>query len=92
MIAAELLALVGLLMGGGIGVTAILAWANGSSHRQRAEQAKADERARTLELALKSRDHRQLDDWLLVHGDEVSKDLRKHIELRRDELYIDSNP
>ena len=45
-----------------------------------------------LRKALQSHDYRQLDDWLVLYGDKISSDLKKHVDIRRDELYIEKNP
>lgn len=92
MIFAEFLALIGILGAGGLGITAIVQWAKRSS-AEAEEQHKRDERMHDdLRAALKARDYRLLDDWLVLYGERISGDLKKHVELRRDELYIEKNP
>lgn len=42
-----------------------------------------------LREALRARDYRQLDDWLVLYSDNVSDKVRGHVEQRRAELYIE---
>lgn len=96
MIFAELLVLLSILGASGVGLSAIVTWNQQRSQqlrsKQRFDEERIETRTKALEEALKTRDHSKLDDWLILHGDEVSADLRRHIEARRDELFIAANP
>ena len=81
MVVAEFLALLGLLGAGGLGISAVIAWvkrmnANADKEIEHAEQMHDD-----LRRALQSHDHRQIDDWLVLYGDNVSSDLKKHVDI-----------
>lgn len=58
----------------------------GLSYAEQRDQRDAD-----LRSALASRDYKRLDDWLVLHSDHASEKLKKHVALRRDELYIESS-
>jgi len=42
--------------------------------------------------ALRSRDHRQIDDWLTVYAGKIDRDVYTHVKTRRDELWLEANP
>jgi hypothetical protein len=44
-----------------------------------------------LHSALRSRDYRQLDDFMVMWADRVPEEIKKHIQQRRDELYIEAD-
>lgn len=54
----------------------------------RSEKMQAQMQA-DLRTALQSRDHRKLDDWLVIYADYVTPETRKHVMQRRDELYVE---
>ena len=91
MIFAEFLALFACVGGIGLGVVALDNWrrkaiSNGAAAERVQKQMNDD-----LREALRSRDHRCLEDWLVIYADLVSAETRKHVLARRDELYIDGN-
>lgn len=92
MIVAEFLALLGLLGAGALGASAVVAWVKRMNADADKEIEHAERMHDDLRKALQSHDYRQLDDWLVLYGDKVSPDLKKHVDNRRDELYIEKNP
>lgn len=91
MIAAEVLALVALLFGGAVAVKVIWSWLTVASHRDQERARRKDRMRDELILTLKSRDYRQLDDFIVVWADEVDTNTLKHIKAIRDGLFVDSN-
>jgi|HubBroStandDraft_2_1064218.scaffolds.fasta_scaffold1218570_1 hypothetical protein len=91
MAAAEILALVALLFGGGMGVRALVSWLHRADAHD-VERLRRDHQMRTdLRDALRSGDHRRLDDFLVMWGSEIDAPTLKHLEQRRDELYIEAD-
>jgi hypothetical protein len=88
-ILAEIIALLG---ASGVGISAIVAWARKADREGKERKRFRDQMHRDLRDALASRDYRKLDDWLVIYVDELTPEVRKHVELRRDELYIEKNP
>lgn len=80
MIFAEFLALLALAGGG---VFAVVAWSKSNRETKRAMFE--------LESALRTRDHRRLDDWMVLNLDKVPAAVRKQVLIRRDEMYIEAN-
>ena len=92
MLFAEFLALLAILGGGGLGITALVSWGRAAEVKRKATEKKSEEMHKDLRAALKARDYKLLEDWLVLYGDYISTDLRKHVELRKDELFIEKNP
>lgn len=91
MIFAELLALVALLSGIGISGKLVWEWIRSSDEKGRAERLRDVAMQDDLRTALLSRDYRRLDDFLVMWADRVPKEIKKHVEQRRDELYIEND-
>jgi hypothetical protein len=43
-----------------------------------------------LRKALQSHDYKQLDDFLVLWGDDIESSTKAHVQARRDELYIEA--
>lgn len=89
MLAIELLALVLLLGVLAIGIK--LAWAavRGAGERAQERRRRQRDMESDLRAALAARDHRCLDDFIVVWGSTVDKQTLDHVKGRRDELYVD---
>lgn len=84
MIFAEVLAL--LALAGGSAFTIIGLARHSTNSRMRERQMQDDLRA-----ALQSKDYRRLEDWLILYADTASSEMKKHVQQRRDELYVEAN-
>ena len=91
MIAAEFIALVALLFGGGIGLSAVVSWIRRADANAHEDQRQVAQMREDLRSALRSRDYRRLDDFMVMWSDRIDPAARKHLELRRDELYIEAD-
>ena len=91
MLAAEFIALVALL--GGLVILIRVVWAA----LQRSAEHAEDKRRRRWEMqqdlkeALRSQDHKRLDDFMVVWGSEVDVVTARHVEARRAELYVEDD-
>lgn len=92
MIFGEIVALLAVLGASGFGISALVAYAKKADADQARKQARADKRQQELRDALKSRDYRKLDDYMLLYAGELDEGVQKQIQIRRDELYVESNP
>lgn len=92
MLLAEFLCLIGALGATGVGLSSVIAWTRQHKKLQVEVEERDKARRQALAEALRSKDYARLDDWLILHGHEVAPDLRKHIETRRDDLYLEANP
>lgn len=92
MIFGEIVALLAVLGVSGFGISAIFAYVKKADADQVRNQARADRRQQELRDALKSRDYRKLDDYMLLYSAELDESVRKQIQLRRDELFVEANP
>ena len=93
MIFGEIVALLAVLGASGFGISAIVAYAKKADAERAKQLAHDDKRNVDLRIALKSRDYRQLDDWLIIYRSEITNEtLLKQIQIRRDELYVEANP
>lgn len=92
MIFGEIVALLAVLGASGFGISALVAYAKKADADQARAQARADKRQQDLRDALRSRDYRKLDDFLLLYANELSNVEKKQILIRRDELYVEANP
>ncbi len=90
MIFAEGLALVGVIVAGILGYNGIDAWFRNAKSKTLDDTKRLQRMQEDLREALKSRDHRRLEDWLIIYADHVTPETRKHVQARHDELYIDS--
>lgn len=84
MIAGELLILLGIIAGSGIGIKALYGILSRS--RESSSSMRKD-----LGDALASRDFKKLDDFLILWGDKLDGEHRKLIQIRRDSLYVDED-
>ncbi len=91
MIVAELLALLGILGAAGLGITSIVSWSRRSATEQQDRQRRSKQMNSDLRSALESRDHRRLDDWMIIYDDLAHPDVKEHVKIRRDELFVDSH-
>lgn len=91
MLVAEFLVLLAILGGAGIGVTAAAGALKGAREKRVAHEKEMDQMHADLRTALRSRDHRQLDDFLVMWEDRLDPPVAAHIKTRRDELYIDND-
>ncbi len=91
MILAEIIALLALLGASGIGVTAVISWARRSDADSKDRKRFKAQMQQDLRDALSSRDYKRLDDWMLIYADEMSPAMRKQLEQRRDELFIEAD-
>lgn len=80
----DILGVLGVLGFGGLGLHGVLR--SMAARRAWHEQMRAD-----LREALKARDHRRLDDFLVVWGDRMSSKLETYVQQRRDQLFIEAN-
>ena len=92
MLLVELMALLAVLTG-----SAIVVHFGSSVLRDRLESAKisAKESAMMhdeLKAALASRDHRRLDDFIVLWGHKLDHATLKQINIARDERFVESNP
>lgn len=92
MIFAEIVTLLAVLGASGFGISALVAYAKKADAEQARKQARSDKRQQELRDALKSRDYRKLDDFMLLYASELSDGEKKQILIRRDELYVETNP
>lgn len=92
MIFGEIVALLAVLGASGFGISALVAYAKKADAEQARKQARSDKRQQELRDALKSRDYRKLDDFMLLYASELSDGEKKQILIRRDELYVETNP
>jgi hypothetical protein len=84
---AALLLVVGLLGLGGKSLLSSLEMFKGKRERRE----KDDEQMRQdLRAALQSKDYRKLDDFLVLWGTRADTQMRKHVQVRRDEMYIET--
>lgn len=84
MLAGEVLILLGIIAGSGIGIKALYgAFA-------RSKESSSNMR-KDLGDALASRDFKKLDDFLILWGDKIDGEHRKLIQIRRDSLYVDED-
>jgi hypothetical protein len=90
MIFAEFLVLVGILTAGGMGMYALYNIAHINSRQDNAKLVRFNKMLADLDNALQKRDYRLLDDWLVVYSDVATESMKKHVSIRRDELYIES--
>jgi hypothetical protein len=88
----EIVALLAVLGASGFGISALVAYAKKADAEQARREAHEVKRQQELRDALKSRDYRKLDDYMLLYAKELSSDEKKHIQIRRDELYVEANP
>lgn len=82
------LVVLGLLGIGGKSILSLWSMASASQH------AKIEERKvmhNDLATALASLDYRKLQDFLVLWGDKVDRELKKVVQQRIDELYIEPN-
>lgn len=91
MIVVELIVLVAVIFAGVLALRAmnasIVAWRESRSLReQRRKDMQGDIRS-----ALASRDHRRVSDVLVVWADELPKETQSYLQVRRDEMYVDSD-
>lgn len=91
MIFAEFLALIALLTGIGLSGKLVLEWIRSSDEKNRSERYLDATVQDDLCRALRSEDYRRLDDFLVTWADRVPKEIKKHIEHRRNELYIEAD-
>lgn len=84
MIAGELLILLGIIAGSGIGIKALY----GAFARSKESSSSM---RKDLGDALASRDFKKLDDFLILWGDKLDGEHRKLIQIRRDSLYVDED-
>lgn len=89
MIFAEIIVLLGLL-----GALGTIAWTGGEWVRKndKVRLKRVDQRAQDLREALASRDYHKLDDWLIIYADDMPENVKNHVMIRRDELYLEKNP
>jgi len=92
MIFGEIVALLAVLGASGFGISALIAFASKSEAERKQRDARSDKRQQELRDALKSQDYRKLDDYMLLYAGEIDEGVRKQIQIRRDELYVESNP
>ncbi len=92
MLVGEVLALIGLIFGGTIGLRAVFAWSQRLAERDKERRGRTVLMLNDLRTALGSRDYRQIDDFIMMWGIEVDPSALICIKHRRDELYIESNP
>lgn len=92
MIFGEFVALLAVLGTSYFGISALVAYAKKSDAEQARAQARADKRQQELRDALRSRDYRKLDDFMLLYANELDESVKKQIQIRRDELYVEANP
>ena len=90
MIFAEVLALLGVAVFGVLGLNGISAWMRSSRSKATEDSRFLQKMQEDLRDALKSRDYRRLEDWMVIYADHVTSETRKHVSARRDELYIDT--
>jgi len=91
MIVAEVIALVAVLITGGIGTSFVVSLIRRLNREGDRKLARAEKMVDDLGVALRSYDYRQLDDWLVLYP-EADLSMRAHVKIRRDELYIEHNP
>jgi len=91
MIIAEFVALVAVLITGGIGTSFVISLVRRLNHEGDRKVLRAEKMIDDLSLALRSHDYRQLDDWLVLYAD-ADGPVRAYVKIRRDELYIECNP
>lgn len=92
MIFGEIVALLAVLGVSGFGISALVAYAKRMDADQARAQTRSDKRQQELREALRSRDYRKLDDFMLLYAGELDEGVRKQIQIRRDELYVETNP
>lgn len=80
----EVLVLLSLLCAGGFGVRA-LAW------RRKESKRKTERAFEYAASSLSKNSYLELDNCLALYGDRLPKQLRKHMEARRAELYLADN-
>lgn len=80
----EVLAMLGLLGVGGTGLFSLIRSLDG--RRQRQHEMQQD-----LRDALKSADHRKLDDFLVLWRPVISNKTAEYVRERRDQLFIEAN-
>lgn len=88
----EFIALLGVIAGTGLGISALRSWQKTSGAEQEFQSDQTTKKFDDLTKALASRDYRQLEDWLVIYADRSTEKEREHVKTRRDELFIESNP
>jgi hypothetical protein len=91
MLVGELLVLLALVTAGGVGIRFAMATVTMSRDRRAAKEKRHAQMRADLGRALLTRDYRQLDDFMLLWGDEVDAKVAAHVKERRDELYVEDN-
>lgn len=89
MLAIELLALTLLL--GALAIVIRLVWNAIERSRERVVERRRRQRDMEDDLrsALRSGDHRRLDDFMVMWGSILDEKTAEHVRVRRDELYVD---
>jgi hypothetical protein len=91
MIAGEFIALVALLIGGGLSSKLIWSWIRRSDERSKVDAKLRFQMMESLTKALHSKDYRQLDDFMVLWLKDADPELLKYVKVRRDEMFVDSN-
>lgn len=82
-----------LVMCGVFGFSAFgFAMIQSSGKASRKREARMDAMHEDFKKALAARDYRKLDDFLLLYSDLIDAGVKKQIDIRRDELFIEKNP
>ncbi len=88
MIGAEIVALVALLIGGGMGVQALWQWSKSRAAR-RAHDYALDERMRTeMRAAIEAKGHAPIDEFVALWGFRLSKQERAQLDKIREDRYL----
>lgn len=95
MIIVDIVLSVLLIFGVGTGVAFSIPTATKWFSDRREDRLRIDrEREKKYDLlaeALNSGDYRKLDNWLVLYGDDVSKDVQDRVKERRTEMFIEKN-
>ena len=92
MIFAEFVALVALLCGSAVGLSALGAWKHRRAWARLAESKRKSQMNDELVAALMSKDYRKLDAMMVVYCDDLTPAMLEKIKAVREDLYIESNP
>ncbi len=89
MLVADFLVLLIILGVGGLGTSGIIAGAKNMRQKRKALENANKQMFDDLRDALNSQSYKKLDDFLVLYADRMSETTKKHVQQRRDELYIE---
>lgn len=92
MIGAEIVALVALVLGAGLGWRSLDRWSKARRERKKHDDAQEEKMRAEMRAALEAKGHAAIDEFLVLWDFRLSKEERRQLDKIREDRYVSEEP